>query len=154
MHLRAAEGWLELGDWHSAKAELEHIQPLMRTHPDVLKMQIEVFSAAKRWNDVIEVARTLAKKLPDHAFGHLRLAYALHELKRTQEAWHTLLPIADKFPDEWVIPYNLACYACQLGDLGEARKRLEQAFKVGDAKALKLEAAADPDLAPLWPAEK
>jgi len=35
---------------------------------------------------------------------------ALHELKRTQEAFDLLLPAADKFPAPWTIPYNLACY--------------------------------------------
>ena len=153
LHLRSAEGWLELGDWQSANDELESITPLLRAHPDVLKLRVEIYSAAKRWEYAIEVAATLARELPDESFGFLRLAYALHELKRTKEAWDALLPIADKFPELWVIPYNLACYACQLGNLAEARSWLEQAFKVGDAQELKLEALDDPDLAPLWSAK-
>jgi thioredoxin-like negative regulator of GroEL len=100
-HLLAAQGWLELGDWKSAHDELENIQPKMRAHPDVLKMRVDVYSAAEKWDYVIEIAATLARLLPDHAFSHVRLAYALHELKRTQEAWDALLPVADKFPTEW-----------------------------------------------------
>ena len=82
--------------------------------------------------------------------GHLRLAFALHELKRTREALDTLLPVADKFPTLWVIPYNLACYYCQLGQLPEARDYLAQAFKLGGKKAIQPQALEDPDLAPLW----
>ena len=38
-HLRAAEGWLELGDWHSANEELENVTRELRAHPDVLAMR-------------------------------------------------------------------------------------------------------------------
>ena len=149
-HLLAAQGWLEDYDWASASAELESIQPTLKAHPDGLRMRVEFYSAAKRWDYVIEAASTLAKQFPDDSFWHLRLAYALHELKRTQEAWNALLPAADRFPDQWVFPYNLACYACQMGRLDDAREWLERAFALGDAKALKLEALDDPDLAALW----
>ena len=44
------------------------------------------------------------------------------------------------------IPYNLACYAAQLGDLPGAREWLAKSFKVGDEVALKREALEDPDL--------
>lgn len=150
MHLRAAEGWLELGNHIEADAELDRITPLLRAHPDVLKMRVKIYSAAKRWDYVIEVAGTLARLLPNHSFGHVRLAYALHELRRTQEAWNALLPVAGRFPDQWVIPYNLACYACQMERLDVARDWLERAFALGDAKALKLKALDEPDLVPLW----
>jgi Flp pilus assembly protein TadD len=78
------------------------------------------------------------------------LAYALHEQKRTQEAWNVLLPVADKFPDDATIRYNLACYACQLGRLDQARAWLEKAFALGNARKMKLMALEDPDLRPLW----
>jgi hypothetical protein len=60
------------------------------------------------------------------------------------------LPIADKFPDLWVIPYNLACYTCQLGRLDEARLWFDRALTIGDAKEIKLAALDDADLAPLF----
>jgi len=91
--------------------------------------------------------------LPDQAFGQVRLAYALHELKRTKEAWDALLPFADKLPSEWVIPYNLACYIAHLGDLVAAHDWLAQAFRLGNEKETKSQALEDPDLAPLWASE-
>lgn len=152
--LRAAQGWLELGDWKSANDELENIQPQMRAHPDVLKIRVEIYSAAKKWEFAVEAAEVLARLLPDYSFGHVRLGYALHKLKRTKAAWYVLLPIADKFPSEWVIPYNLACYAAQLGDLVAARDWLAQAFRLGNAKEIKLQAIEDPDLDPLFRSEE
>jgi len=149
----AAQGWLELGDWQSAHDELEAVPLQTRAHPDVLKLRVDIYSAAKKWDRVIEMAGALARLLPDQAFGHVRLAYALHELKRTKEAWDALLPIADRFPSEWVIPYNLACYAAQLGDRVAARDWLAQAFRRGNEKEIKLQASEDPDLAPLWTGE-
>lgn len=154
MVLRAAEGWLELGDWRSAEEELSRIRPELQDHVSLLKLRIEITSAAKDWERVVELAGLLIGHVPGESTGYLRRAFALHELRRTREAWDTLLPVAGKFLDEWIVPYNLACYAAQLGDLEVSRKWLDRAFKLGDAKTLKLEAKRDPDLAPLWAAEK
>ena len=49
----------------------------------------------------------------------------------------------------WVIPYNIACYACQLGDYDEAREWLIKAFELEDAKRLLKTALADTDLKPM-----
>jgi len=38
--------------------------------------------------------------VPDSPFGFVHLAYALHELRGTKEAWNVLLPVVDKSPDE------------------------------------------------------
>ncbi len=54
------------------------------------------------------------------------------------------------FPKESLIPYNLACYECQAGNLKAAWNWLEKAFDAGDAKRFKLMALEDPDLEPLW----
>ena len=61
-----------------------------------------------------------------------------------------LLPAVELFPKLWLVPYNLACYCAQLGRLQEARQWLKKAFKLGDAKEVKLMALDDPDLEPLW----
>jgi tetratricopeptide (TPR) repeat protein len=76
--------------------------------------------------------------VPDSPFGWIHHAYALHELKHTQEAWNVLLPVVDKFPKEYIMRYNLACYACQLGNLKEARDWLKKAIDLADRKEVKL----------------
>jgi tetratricopeptide (TPR) repeat protein len=148
-HLRAAQGWLELGNWLEANAELENITPQQRAHPDVLRLRVDIYAAAKKWDYVVEVASALSRMIPDDSFGHIRLAFALHELKRTREAYDVLLPTVDKFPGEWTISYNLACYCAQLGRLEECQQWFKQAMAM-DEDTVKRVAIDDPDLKPLW----
>jgi len=149
-YLESAQGWLGLGRWMEANEELELITPKMRAHPDVLCVRWEVYAAAKKWEMAAEIARSISVMLPDFAFGWIHWAYSLHEMKRTKEAWGVLLPVADKFPGEHTIPYNLACYACQLGDAKAGWQWLEKALEIADESAVKLQALEDPDLEPLW----
>ena len=65
------------------------------------------------------------------------------------DAASRLVRVAHRFPKKWTVPYNLARYAAQLGSLVEARELLSEAFKLGDAKALKLQALDELDLGPL-----
>ena len=39
MHLKAAAGWIQLGDYDSANDELEKIRADWRAHPDVLELR-------------------------------------------------------------------------------------------------------------------
>ena len=42
MHLEAAAGWIQLGDYDSANDELEKIRAEWRAHPDVLDLWVRV----------------------------------------------------------------------------------------------------------------
>jgi Flp pilus assembly protein TadD len=149
-HLKAAEGWLELGNAVEARVELEQIAPAFHGHPEVLEVRWGIAAKAKDWQGCVEIASALVKKAPKNPSGWIHRSYALHELKRTVQALDELLPAAAKFPKEWVIPYNLACYCTRLGRLEEARGWLEAAFKLGDRARLKEMALADPDLEMIW----
>jgi predicted Zn-dependent protease len=149
-HLDAAQGWFELGNCVEATEELEQITPEMRGHPSVLEVRFHIYAAAKKWEYAAEIARAIAEFAPDNPFGFIHQAYSLHELKRTQEAWNVLLPVVDKFPKEYVIRYNLACYACQLGNLKEARAWLKKASDLAGTKQIELMALEDADLKPIW----
>jgi len=151
VHLNAAEGWFGLGDLVSASDELEKITPAFRAHPAVLLMRCKIYQAAKKWGYLIEISQTLIEQLPKLAEAWIHRSYALHESNRTREAFDLLLPAAKKFPKLPVIPYNLACYACQLGKLEDAMKQIEQAIDLGGKKNdIRLDALEDPDLEPLW----
>jgi len=149
-HLAAAEGWLGLGDHLAANEELENITPRLRGHPYVLELRWEIYAKAGKWEMAAEVARSLATLLPDNSFGWIHQAYSLHELKRTGEAWDVLHPVADKFSDQYIIRYNLACYACQLGNLKASFSWLEKAIDLAGKKDIRAMALDDPDLEPLW----
>ena len=149
-HLNAAQGWLGLGDCQSALDELEFIDPVMRSHPDVLAVRCDIYTTAMNWPAVVAVAWTLVKLCPDRPSGWVRRSFALHGLKQTQQAFDLLLPAARKFPEIPMIPYNLACYCAQLGKLEEARRWLHRSYEIGNARVLKSVARYDPDLAPLF----
>jgi hypothetical protein len=65
-------------------------------------------------------------------------------------AWAALLPAGEKFPQEPMVAFNLACYACQLGDLAAAREWLARAERISGRAAIREQALADADLEPLW----
>ena len=149
-HLDAAEGWLELGNWQEAHEELEQITPQRREHPLVLRLRWGIYAKAGKWEMAAEIARALSEVLPGNSWGLIQLAYALHEMKRTAEAKAVLLPVADKFPQDATIHYNLACYCCQLGELKESLQWLGQAIDLAGKKDIIRMALEDPDLEPLW----
>jgi len=149
-HLQAAQGWLELGSPIESSEELEKITPQMRTHPDVLKVRWEIYAAQKKWEAALDIATTLMELEPEKPLGWVHRSYCLHELKRTAEARDNLLRVVDKFSMSATIPYNLACYECQLGNLPQAKKWLKAAFRIGNKKQMKRAALEDPDLKPLW----
>jgi tetratricopeptide (TPR) repeat protein len=150
MHLRAAEGWLELGNCVEADEELKHIAPELHAHPDVLRTRWKVYADGEKWEPALDIATALVQAAPDDPDGWIGRSFALHEMKRTAEARDYLLQVVDKFPKISVMRYNLACYECQLGSLEKARDWLAKAFKVGNAKAIKRMALEDQDLKPLW----
>jgi hypothetical protein len=116
----------------------------------VLSVRCRIYVAAEKWDYVAEVANSLCMMLPDFAFGPLHLAHALRKLDRPKETRDTLLPVADKFPTEWRIPYQLSCYTCRLGDLKEAYEWMEKAIDLAGKTDIRLKALDDPDLEPLW----
>ena len=61
------------------------------------------------------------------------------------------MPVLDKFPDDYLIQYNLSCHCCQLGELKEAFRRLGTAIDLAHGKLdIRQMALDDPDLEPLW----
>ena len=57
--LRAAEGWVELGDWREAEAELGRMRAELQGHPAVLAMRFRIFATAKDWQRALEVGEAL-----------------------------------------------------------------------------------------------
>tara|TARA_Y100001934_G_scaffold281858_1_gene393114 strand:+ start:5317 stop:5844 length:528 start_codon:yes stop_codon:yes gene_type:complete len=148
--LNAVRGWLELKCPSEARAELEQISRTPRTHPELLHVHWQLEISLKNWELALEIAEVIVDVEPDSPSGWIDRSYALHELKRTQEAHRQLLPAFEAFPDEPIIPYNLACYACQEGDLVTAKNWFEAALRRGDKTALIKMALGDGDLRPLW----
>jgi tetratricopeptide (TPR) repeat protein len=149
-HFEAAKGWLGLGDWHEANEELKNISPQIRILPEVLQLQYVICERAEKFESALEIARTYAKVMPDETFGWSHIAFALEKLNRTREARDTLLSVVDKFPEDWLFRYRLACYECQLGNLKAAWGWLERTFDLRGSKQIKSLALEDNFLEPLW----
>jgi tetratricopeptide (TPR) repeat protein len=147
-HLRAAIGFIELGMLEDAVSELESVPPEDKNRRDVLEVRLEIYRESKAWSLMEVVARELLKRQPDDPDDWNNLAFSIRRKDSVKAAQTLLLEALEKFPNDAMIRYNLGCYACQLGDLEEAKKLVGDAIRL-DAK-YKLLAIDDPDLEPLW----
>ncbi len=138
-----------MGLINEASDEIEAIEGDDRLALDVLRFRVDLYMAAKQWDMVIAVAMPVCAVAPGDANAWVHWAYALRELQRVEEARDVLLkaePLhADKEP---VIHYNLACYYSLLGDIPEAKRRLEIACRADEE--WRKSAIEDPDLKALW----
>jgi len=149
-HLSAAEGWLELGNDREALIELNLIAQAEQGRLEVLGLRWSISAHLKRWDECVGLADSIIELAPKNVFGWIHRSYALHELKRTSEARDLLQPALKRFPKNETIPYNLACYECQLGDVDAARDWLRRAMKLRNPAELKAQALEDLDLKPMW----
>ena len=148
----AALGWLELGNLLEAARSLDEVSPASRNHPEVLEVRWQIHASQSQWDACVVVADALVQAAPESPFGWIHRACALRRAPNgsLQAAWDALLPAFKKFPGQPMIPYNLACFACQMGNLKETRRWLERAFEVGDPKQLRSLAQHDPELQLYW----
>ena len=151
--LEAAEGWLALGNPQEARQELLSLGTELKGHPLVLDRWWEVAAAMKDWDEALRVATDQLDQFPKDPTGWVHRSYALRRCTHggLQEAWDALAPAVARFPKVSIIPYNIACYASQLGKLSEAWDWLNKAIEAGeDVSAVKVLALRDEDLRPLW----
>jgi predicted Zn-dependent protease len=153
LHLRAAEGWVGLGDCAAAEDELEQISPASRAHPDVLQLRWRICAVAKKWDACLDLATALTTMTPERRFGWIHRAHALDKLGRTLEAKDLLLSVVNDFEADSTIPYHLAQYCARLGQIDQAKHWLGKALLAADGfeavNRLRKMALEDPDLEPL-----
>jgi predicted Zn-dependent protease len=150
-YVSAAVGWLELGNWREAAAELEGVTPAFSQHPAVLGLRCEIHAKAGRWDLASEAALALTQVMPEEPGPWTTLAYATRRKSGggIPPAKEILIAARQRFPADALIAYNLACYECQLGNLPQARALLREVFKLGNSAHLKRTSLCDPDLEPL-----
>ena len=149
-HLLSAQGWLELGNLAEARVELSQVSSRFIEHPCVLEVRWQILAKEKAWEECVGLAAVLARAVPDNPVGWVHGSFALHELKQTREARDNLLVAVQRFPNDPLICYNLACYECQLGALDKEKTWFRLACHLGNAKHFRKLAREDPDLRPLW----
>jgi tetratricopeptide (TPR) repeat protein len=145
---QAAVGYVELGMFTEADSELDKIDPFCRAAPEVLGVRLAIYRGLKKWELMQQIAKRLKEFQPDNVQWTISLAYATRRTYSIDVAMEILLDAEAKFPREAAIPYNLACYYCQLGEMEKAKCYLEQAFEI-DLNWRKA-ALDNEDLRPLW----
>lgn len=143
--LEYTKGYIELGLVKEAAEEIESIDAEDSLSMEVQRVRIDLFMEAKQWNEVVDLAAQIAETMAEDEQVWISWAYALRELQRVKKAEEVLLR-AEKIHGHKsaILHYNLACYACLLGYLEVAGKRLKRAIKLD--KRFEDEWDKDPDL--------
>jgi Flp pilus assembly protein TadD len=129
-HVLAASGYRELGMLDEAARALEEIAPEDRTRKEVLGARVDCYMAAKKWSIAAEVAGHLVEVEPENPGWWINLAYATRRAESIEKAEALLLQARKLHPQNALIAYNLACYACVTGRVDEAKTHLEHAIEV------------------------
>jgi tetratricopeptide (TPR) repeat protein len=109
---------------------------------------VAIYRGLGKWELMQEIAKRLKEFEPDNIHWTISLAYATRRAFSIDVAMEILLNAEAKFPKEGAIPYNLACYYCQLGDIQNAKNYLKKAFEID--LNLRMTALEDEDLKLLW----
>jgi predicted Zn-dependent protease len=147
-HFEYAVGYLQLGLIAEARAELAGLTSEVLATPAALSLRQEIAMADSAWPEVVDLAPALVAHDNTDERPWIAWAYALRELQRIEEAREILLAGARLIPKPTlVVAYNLACYACLLGDLPEARRLLNAV--IAEDESWRQVAREDDDLAAL-----
>jgi len=138
LHLRAACGYIELGMFEEANAELE----------ETLLARLAICHGLEKWELLAVVAKRLTELKPKEPGFFVEVAYATKRAESIHAAHSILTRAAGPHPTDPTIQFNLACYEAQMGSLSRAKAHLKRATEI-DAK-FRLMALEVPDLEPLW----
>lgn len=149
-HVKAAFGWIELGNVTEALAELDRIPVGSQSLLAVKASRLDCLIAGKRWDDAVKLAAELCADYPDESGFWLHNAYATRRCEggSIEAAYEMLAPCVERFPEQWLIAFNVACYLCRMDRLPEAEAMLDIARLTGGERVDEL-AKDDEDLMPL-----
>jgi len=140
----AAQGYVELGLFAEARAELAQLPEAVAARVDVVEVLLLCLMAESRWAEACELALGLCTAEPEEPGGFIHAAYCLHEMGRTAEAVDLLGRGPTALRSKSVFYYNMGCYCARLGELERALKLLRQSFEMDGS--LRAVAKKDPDL--------
>lgn len=145
----SCDGYLDLRMVGRARRSLAQVPQEYHDAMPYRKALLRLSMEGREWKAARDLAETLRNTQPSDPEYWTQLAYATRRSTGIDAARETLTEAMSRFPKESIIPYNLACYECQLGHLDEARAFLKKACAI-DPQCLAL-ACEDEDLKALWP---
>ncbi len=146
-HLSHARGYLDLGMLTEAEAELAAIPAPENDAAEVHAMRVAILHEKRDWQELRRIAAALVQSQPNEPGWWVSFAFATRRTTSLEDAREILLAAERAHPQEAIIHFNLGCYACQLGELEEARRRVWRSIELrGELREL---AHHDPDLQPL-----
>jgi lipopolysaccharide biosynthesis regulator YciM len=107
-------------------------------------MRLEIFQQQKNWQEMAEVAHGLRMEFPEDVQWWIADAFATRRSQSIEQAREILLEGLVCHYEDATIRFNLACYACRLGSLGECMDFLKEAVKRDER--FKVMAMEDEDL--------
>jgi tetratricopeptide (TPR) repeat protein len=150
-HLSHARGYLELGMVREAAAELDAIPDADSDRLEVCALRVALLHERCDWRALRRLAEVLVTRQPAEAGWWVSLAFATRRADSLEKARAILIEAEKLHGTNAVVQFNLGCYACQLGELDEARLRLRRAITLNeDFRDI---AQHDPDLEPLRAAD-
>jgi tetratricopeptide (TPR) repeat protein len=137
-------GYLALGMVREAERELKTVRPEQADLLEVRAAEVAILHAKQNWRRLRSVAGALARRQPERVEWWVTHAYATRRAVSIEKARAILLEAENHHPAEAVVQFNLGCYASLLGELEEARRRVERAVALDPQ--FKVAADEDPDL--------
>jgi predicted Zn-dependent protease len=146
--LSKADGYADLKMWDAARHELDAVDEAYRTSLPYRSLDLRLTMGTQQWGKAVKLATSLRDQQPREPGHWVHLAYSTRRASGIEPAREILLEARQRFPEEPIIPYNLACYECQLGHKTEALRRLGEAATLEPGwRAL---AREDEDLKAIW----
>lgn len=146
--IRAAEGWIELGNFDEAPEELHNCPPEVKSSIAFLKLWVRICEGLNRWEDSERYCELLAAHAPNDPFTAFHQAEALHRQGRSREAFSVFQYAPTEIKQGADYFYALARYLCALDQITLALTCLGKAFD--HDPALRMKALNDPELERAW----
>ena len=146
--LQAAEGYLFFSLYREGLAELDSIPDFEKDDCDVMIARTRILLHLGHWRKAAQLSARGAAQHCDEDEFTVQRAFALHQLKKGEQAARVLLDAPEWIRRTGILHYNLACYEARWGNLTVARQCVQAAIQLNSE--IKKSARQDPDLAELW----
>ena len=129
VHWSRACGYFELEMFAEASRELSALPEELPWSKYARSMLADVACLQEEWERMRELAHGLRMEFPTEPEWWISDAYATRRCRSIEIARQILLEGLVHHYDNALIRYNLACYACRMGSLGECLDFLKEAVK-------------------------